>query len=129
MASTFGFGWGGGRDHGGPSVDPSRGGDVVERGGGNDLSAVFELAAGLPFPGKESASDNLRAISEAWPVVFATVVAAFLRRVASEDWGARERVQVERGVWEKEPTPGGAVDVDSAVHAGDGAFHPDVVDA
>ena len=77
MASMFGFGWGSARDHGGPAVDPGPGGDVVERGGGNDLSAVFELAAGLPFPGKESANDNLRAISEAWPVVFATVVAAF----------------------------------------------------
>ncbi len=47
------------------------------RGGTNDLSAMFELAAGMPFPTKENVGESLRALGEAWPMVFATLVAAF----------------------------------------------------
>ena len=41
------------------------------------MSAMFELAAGMPFPTKENVGESLRALGEAWPMVFATLVAAF----------------------------------------------------
>jgi hypothetical protein len=78
------------------------GADVGRRAGGdstsspNDLSAVFEIAAGMPFATKEQIGDGLQALSEAWPVVFATLVAVFYvawhPRIGSLARGVRAQV-------------------------------------
>ena len=72
MSNGFGFGF---APSGAATATPAA---REERGrGANDLSAMFELAAGMPFPSKEHVGESLKALGEVWPMVFASLVAAF----------------------------------------------------
>lgn len=75
FSNVFAYGAG---ESGGGDASLARGGAGASTGGRpNDLSAVFEIAAGMPFASKENVGESLRALGEAWPMVFATLVAAF----------------------------------------------------
>jgi len=58
-----------------PNVDRgTQTGSMHVNGASNDLSAMFELAAGLPFGAKEALGEHFKLVADVWPVVFATVV-------------------------------------------------------
>lgn len=91
FSNVFAYGAG---ESGGGDASLARGGAGASTGGRpNDLSAVFEIAAGMPFASKENVGESLRALGEAWPMVFATLVAAFYVAWHPRIWVSRARFQ------------------------------------